>query len=118
MCFGVGTRRARLTFFVLGLARRVTGFLFIQHADGTTPWCVGFESGPGTGWPGTDWIEDLVLRMWGPDVYDQWTSHKIPFNDERIVAAFLDTPCAGGRHARRVEKLDHLDSQSNPATAS
>ena len=57
-------------------------------AEGTAPWCVGFESGPGTGWPGTDWIEELVLRMWGPDVYDQWTSHKIPFNDERIVAAF------------------------------
>lgn len=57
-------------------------------ATGTAPWCVGFESGPGTGWPGTDWIEELVLRMWGPDVYDQWTSHKIPFNDERIVAAF------------------------------
>lgn len=57
-------------------------------ASGTTPWCVGFESGPATGWPGTDWIEELVLRMYGPDVYDQWTSHQIPFNDERIVAAF------------------------------
>ncbi|MDI9629229.1 MAG: ABC transporter substrate-binding protein [Acidobacteriota bacterium] len=55
---------------------------------GTTPWCVGFESGAATGWPATDWIEELVLRMWGPDVYDQWTKHKIPFNDERIVAAF------------------------------
>lgn len=57
-------------------------------AKGTAPWCVGFESGPATGWPGTDWIEELVLRMYGPDVYDQWTSHKIPFNDKRIVAAF------------------------------
>lgn len=57
-------------------------------ASGTAPWCVGFESGPGTGWPGTDWIEELMLRMWGPDVYDQWTSHKIPFNDERVIAAF------------------------------
>lgn len=37
---------------------------------------------------------------------------------ERIVAAFLDTPFAGGRHGRRIEKLDHLDSHSNPATAS
>lgn len=57
-------------------------------ADGTAPWCVGFESGPATGWPGTDWIEELVLRMWGPDVYDDWTSHRIPFNDERIVESF------------------------------
>lgn len=57
-------------------------------AKGTTPWCVGFESGTATGWVGTDWIEELVLRMYGPDVYDEWVKHEIPFNDKRIVAAF------------------------------
>ncbi|MGZ8567369.1 MAG: ABC transporter substrate-binding protein, partial [Actinomycetota bacterium] len=25
-------------------------------ADGSTPWCVGFESGGATGWPATDWM--------------------------------------------------------------
>jgi alpha-glucoside transport system substrate-binding protein len=55
-------------------------------ADGVTPWCAGFESGGATGWPGTDWIEDIVLRE-GTDVYDQWVSHEIPFNDPQIVAA-------------------------------
>jgi alpha-glucoside transport system substrate-binding protein len=58
-------------------------------ADGTMkPWCAGFSSGEATGWPGTDWIEDFVLRLSGPDVYDQWTSHEIPFNDTAIVEAF------------------------------
>ena len=52
------------------------------------PWCVGIESGEATGWPGTDWIEDFVLRQAGPDVYDQWVTHEIPFNDPQIVAAF------------------------------
>ncbi|MFD3443077.1 ABC transporter substrate-binding protein [Microbacteriaceae bacterium 4G12] len=52
------------------------------------PWCVGFGSGEATGWPGTDWIEDYVLRMHGTEVYDQWTTHQIPFNDPRIVEAF------------------------------
>jgi len=55
---------------------------------GTSPWCMGWGSDAATGWVGTDWIEDYVLRMYGPDVYDQWVSHDIPFNDERIVAAF------------------------------
>jgi alpha-glucoside transport system substrate-binding protein len=55
-------------------------------ASGTTPWCAGFESGGATGWPGTDWIEDIVLRE-GTDVYDQWVSHEIPFNDPQIVTA-------------------------------
>ncbi|WP_030158034.1 ABC transporter substrate-binding protein [Glycomyces sp. NRRL B-16210] len=54
---------------------------------GGTPWCAGIESGGATGWPGTDWIEDIVLRE-STDVYDQWVDHTIPFNDPQIVAAF------------------------------
>jgi alpha-glucoside transport system substrate-binding protein len=53
---------------------------------GIQPWCAGFESGGATGWPGTDWIEDIVLRE-GTDVYDQWVTHQIPFNDPQIVNA-------------------------------
>jgi alpha-glucoside transport system substrate-binding protein len=56
-------------------------------ADGGTPWCVGFESGGATGWPATDWMEDIMLRTAGPDVYDQWVSHEIPFNDPAVVSA-------------------------------
>ena len=56
-------------------------------ADGETPWCIGLGSGGATGWPATDWVEDLLLRTQTPDVYDQWVSNEIPFNDERIVAA-------------------------------
>src|SRR5690606_12455750 len=40
--------------------------------DGSTPWCVGFGSEGSTGWPATDWMEDIMLRTAGPDVYDQW----------------------------------------------
>lgn len=58
-------------------------------ADGDhKPWCVGLGSGDATGWPGTDWIEDYVLRQSGADVYDQWVTHEIPFNDPQIVEAF------------------------------
>ena len=56
-------------------------------ADGGAPWCVGFESGGATGWPATDWMEDIMLRTAGPDVYDQWVSHEIPFNDPSVVHA-------------------------------
>ncbi|RPF23256.1 ABC transporter substrate-binding protein [Myceligenerans xiligouense] len=54
----------------------------------TRPWCAGVESGDATGWPATDWIEDMVLRSAGPEVYDQWVSHDIPFDDPQIVEAF------------------------------
>ncbi|MGB8361530.1 MAG: ABC transporter substrate-binding protein [Acidimicrobiia bacterium] len=56
--------------------------------DGTTPWCIGFGSEAATGWPGTDWIEDIMVRTAGADVYNQWTSHEIPFNDPAVLHAF------------------------------
>jgi len=56
-------------------------------ADGSAPWCVGFESEGATGWPATDWMEDIMLRTAGPDVYDQWVAHEIPFNDPAVVKA-------------------------------
>ena len=56
-------------------------------ADGTTPWCVGIESAAATGWPATDWVEDFVLRYGGPEKYDQWVKHEIPFNDPVVVQA-------------------------------
>lgn len=54
------------------------------------PWCAGFGSGDATGWPGTDWLEDILMRTASPEVYDQWVAHEIPFNDPQVVKA-LDT---------------------------
>lgn len=57
-------------------------------ADGTPPWCLGIEDFGSTGWVGTDWIEDLVLRLHGPEIYDAWAAGEVPFSDPRIAAAF------------------------------
>ncbi|WP_017589197.1 ABC transporter substrate-binding protein [Nocardiopsis ganjiahuensis] len=57
-------------------------------ADGTKPWCVGFESGDATGWPGTDWIENALLRTSGTDVYHDWIAHDIPFDAPEVEDAF------------------------------
>jgi len=56
-------------------------------ASGTKPWCAGIGSGDATGWPVTDWLEDVMLRDVGADVYDQWVNHEIPFNDPQVVDA-------------------------------
>ncbi len=56
-------------------------------ADGGVPWCAGINSGEATGWPLTDFLEDAMLRVNGPDVYDQWVNHEIPFNDPQVAAA-------------------------------
>lgn len=51
-------------------------------------WCLGIESGAASGWPATDWIEDLVLRTAGPDVYTQWYQGKLKWSDPAIKNAF------------------------------
>jgi alpha-glucoside transport system substrate-binding protein len=60
----------------------------IREKTGAAPWCAGFESEAASGWPGTDWIEDLVLRQSGPEVYDQWVANEIEFTDPKIEDAF------------------------------
>ncbi len=57
-------------------------------ADGKTPWCIAAESGAATGWPITDWIEDLVLRFAGPDNYDKWVKGELKFNSPEIKPAW------------------------------
>lgn len=56
--------------------------------EGLTAWCIGLESGAASGWPGTDWIEDILLRTAGPEVYDAWVAHDIPWTDARVKRAF------------------------------
>ena len=55
--------------------------------DGSAPWCIGLGSGAATGWPATDWVEDIMLRTQAPEVYDGWVSNEIPFDDPRVVNA-------------------------------
>ena len=56
-------------------------------ADGETPWCIGLGSGGATGWPATDWVEDMMLRTEAPSVYDAWVSNEMKFDDPKVVAA-------------------------------
>ncbi|WP_226780820.1 ABC transporter substrate-binding protein [Oceaniglobus trochenteri] len=84
--------------------------------DGETPWCIGLGSGGATGWPATDWVEDMMLRTQPPEVYDQWVSNEIPFDDPRVVEAIEefgwfarnDDYVAGGAGA--VASTDFRDS--------
>ncbi|MCB1333307.1 MAG: carbohydrate ABC transporter substrate-binding protein [Roseivivax sp.] len=85
-------------------------------ADGGTPWCIGLGSGGATGWPATDWVEDMMLRTQSPDVYDKWVSNEMPFNDPAVTAAIdefgwfarNDAFVAGGAGA--VASTDFRDS--------
>ncbi len=57
-------------------------------ADGGTPWCIGIEGQEATGWVGTDWVEDILLRTAPPETYDAWVRHELPFDSPEIRRAF------------------------------
>lgn len=71
------------------------------------PWCMGIESAGATGWVITDWFEDLMLKVHGPEVYNQWVTHEIPFNAPEVQEvgemfaelALTDGNVLGGRQS-------------------
>ena len=76
-------------------------------ADGDTPWCIGIESGAATGWTMTDWLEDVMLRVAGPEAYDKWVAGELKFDSPEVNEAldyieaiwFNDAYVYGGRAA-------------------
>ncbi len=85
-------------------------------ADGEVPWCIGLGSGAATGWPATDWVEDMMLRTVSAEDYDAWTTNDLPFDDPKVIAAIEefgwfardDAKVAGGAGA--VASTDFRDS--------
>src|SRR5437879_3351800 len=56
---------------------------------GTTPWCVALKSGGADdGWPGSDWLKEIVLSQSGPDVYDKWVAGTQKWSSPEIKSAF------------------------------
>jgi alpha-glucoside transport system substrate-binding protein len=71
----------------------------------TAPWCLGIGSQAATGWPATDWFEDLVMRYGGADQYNQWVKNQVKFSSPLVKQAaaefekiaFTDGNVYGGR---------------------
>ncbi|MBN2051076.1 MAG: carbohydrate ABC transporter substrate-binding protein [Spirochaetales bacterium] len=76
-------------------------------ADGDSPWAVGIESGAATGWPMTDWVEEMMLRTTSPENYDRWVAGELKFDSPEVRKAikavadiwFADGMVYGGRKA-------------------
>lgn len=60
----------------------------MEGTGNTAPWCIGLESGAASGWPGTDWLEDIVLRQSGADVYNKWWNGQITWTSPEISKAW------------------------------
>jgi alpha-glucoside transport system substrate-binding protein len=75
----------------------------MRALDGVRPWCIGLESDAASGWPGTDWVEDFLLRQSGPQFYDEWVAGRVRWTSPEVRWAFqsfgtviADSAVAGG----------------------
>lgn len=55
---------------------------------GLAPFCLGVGSLSTTGWPGTDWIEDILLHQAGPGTYQRWTAGGLPWTSAEVRSAW------------------------------
>jgi alpha-glucoside transport system substrate-binding protein len=57
-------------------------------ATGTSPWCLGLLDTSTAGWPGTDWIADILLQQDGPKIYNAWVDGQLPWTSAQVVEAW------------------------------
>ena len=74
-------------------------------SNGNPLWCMDIESGASTGWIASNWLEDIVLHEYGPNVYDKWSQQKITPKNNEIKSSissigeiiFIDHAIYGGK---------------------
>jgi alpha-glucoside transport system substrate-binding protein len=68
-------------------------------SSGKYPWAMGVASAASSGWPAADWVDQIYLNLNGPQMYDQWVAHKIPWTDPSIKNAIqMFGQIAHGKH--------------------
>ena len=55
---------------------------------GISPWAIGVESGAASGWVGTDWIENIFLRLHGAKLYQDWYEGRLAWSSPEVRKAF------------------------------
>jgi alpha-glucoside transport system substrate-binding protein len=60
----------------------------MQNESDIAPMCDAMESGAATGWKGTDWVENFMLRLHPVDTYDAWVNHELEFSSAEVTEAW------------------------------
>jgi alpha-glucoside transport system substrate-binding protein len=55
-----------------------------------TPWCLGLQSGVVSGWPGADWIADILMSRYPVGVYQDWLHGTLPWDSPQVSYAWQE----------------------------
>jgi alpha-glucoside transport system substrate-binding protein len=53
-----------------------------------TPWCLGLASGSTSGWPGADWVADILLSRHRAGDYEDWLAGQLPWTSAEVKDAW------------------------------
>jgi alpha-glucoside transport system substrate-binding protein len=67
-----------------------------------TPWCLGLASGSTSGWPGADWVADLLLSRHQAGDYTKWLAGQLAWQSPEVKDAW-QTWGALMRHGAAVD---------------
>ncbi|WP_372350379.1 extracellular solute-binding protein [Streptomyces sp. KL116D] len=72
-------------------------------------WCVGMAAQATSGWPGTDWVEDILLHQAGPTTYVQWATGQLNWAESPELKRAFTTwakllDARGKRSSQAVER--------------
>ncbi|OAH15206.1 type 2 periplasmic-binding domain-containing protein [Streptomyces jeddahensis] len=57
-------------------------------ATSAPKWCIGLASQATSGWPGTDWIEDILLHQAGRTTYTDWATGRLSWQNSAVERAW------------------------------
>jgi alpha-glucoside transport system substrate-binding protein len=56
--------------------------------NGKQPWAFGVGGSPSSPWTLTDFLENVMLNLYGPSTYNAWIAHKIKWTGPQVKTAF------------------------------
>ena len=62
----------------------------IQSKTSKPVFCAGWNSGTASGWPGADFLAEVLLSSAGASTYDAWVKGTTKFTDPAVDTAFTD----------------------------
>ena len=68
--------------------KQIADWTTAQADKGTPVWCAAQNAGPASGFPGGQFIENIFLKKYGPDLYRQWGEGTLPWTSPQVKDAF------------------------------
>jgi alpha-glucoside transport system substrate-binding protein len=76
------------TSFVKGSPASTTWTALENVSRTGTPWCLGLNSGDTSGWPGADWVAEILLSADGAGTYRDWLTGTVSWESPQVRDAW------------------------------